>query len=128
MAVDFRITKIDTQVKCTGAFPEKPKNDRYVRVYFEVESYPELKENEDFSISEHDFVAFDKEGVRINNPQGNGYTCLSESDMLPISIGPAEKVIGSIVLDLPKGAAVIVLTNLLTSNGWEWSLTSSDEV
>lgn len=123
MAVDFRITGITLDPECTAKYWDKPKNDQYVKIDLEVESYPELKEHGDFSLVNHDFTVFDSEGMRVNDPQGNGYTCLDTSDQLPVQIGPDEKVKGSIVLDVPKGVTALVYSNFLTDGGWEWAMT-----
>lgn len=122
MAADFRVTKITVDPKCSASWREKPKNDQYVKIDFEVETYPELIQSGDFTLTSHDFTVFDAEGKRVNDPQGHGYSCLDESDQLPSLIGPAEKVQGSIVLDVPKSATAFVYTTFLVTGGWEWTL------
>ncbi len=128
MSVDFRIAEIEFGIECTTSFAGKSENGQFVGLVIEVESYPELEEVGTFSISEHDFKAFDKDGKRINDPQGQGYTCLTDGERLPSEIGPAEKVTGKVVLDLPENAAVVVFSSWLTEGAWEWPLHLNDDV
>lgn len=124
--VDFRIVEIIESPKCTSGIADKPKNGRFVQLQFEVITYPELKDSGDFWITGNDFTAFTADGTRINDPEGNGFYCLSEADALPGIIGPGQKVNGGIVLDLPESATVVQYTEAGNPPGWEWPLNPGD--
>lgn len=122
--VDFAVTQIDVDLTCTSNYSEAPSNGHYVGLRLEIRSHPQLADEglPEFWMTEHDFTAWDHDGKRVNDPVGNGYSCLSDSDALPSRIGPDETVTGWIVLDLPDPSGVIGYSwiGVDSGAGWEW--------
>lgn len=121
----FRVTNIDTDFKCTSEYFEKATNGRFLALTLEVETTPELAQEEymsDVWINPHEFSVFDEDGSRENDSVGSAYSCAASRDMLPDMIGPGEKASGLIVLDtaVESGAVVFEGTTFGGSSGWEW--------
>lgn len=118
----FVVTDIVVDLECTSGFDSLPTNGHYVGVHLNVESTPELAEEDypSLSFSEWAWEAFDDSGKRVNDPMGSAWTCLDGVDSLPSDIGPAESVSGWIVLDLPTTTGSVVFT-MGAPTGWEWA-------
>ncbi len=123
--VDFAVTDILVNFECTAEWAEAPANGHYVGLKFEVTTTPELTDEvmPEFWMSSHDFSVWDTDGKRVNDAVGNAYSCLSDADAVPDSIGPDESVDGWIVLDVPhtSGAIGYSWVGLDGRGGWEWS-------
>ncbi len=122
--VEFVVTDIVVDFACTSDWAEAPANGHYVGLELEITTTPELADepSPEFWMSNHDFSAWSTEGKRVNDPVGNAYSCLSDSDSIPDRIGPDEAVGGWIVLDLPHDAGAIGYSWIgLNGGGWEWA-------
>lgn len=120
--VSFTVDAIERDPECSSAYSEKPANGHYLAITVTAQTFPELAEYESGSISfsEWNWEAYSAESVRLNDPVGNGYTCLSTGEMLPADIGPGQKVTGKIMLDVADlhGTVAFVAYGYI---GWEWS-------
>jgi len=121
-AAQFAVTDIVVDLDCTTGYEDAPQNGHFVGIHLNVETTPELAQDDigTLSFSEWGWLAFDAEGKRVNDPIGNAWSCLADSDQLPIDIGPGQSVSGWIVLDLPTTTGSVVLT-MGAANGWEWT-------
>jgi hypothetical protein len=124
--VEFVLTDIEVDFTCTSDWAEEPQNGTFVALTFEVETFPELGNDEwfgSFSMSSYDFTVFSPDGTRENDSDGNSFMCLDEGDELPYDMGPGEKASGKIVLDTAHPSGVIVYSTYSTGGeaGWEWS-------
>lgn len=123
--VDFVVNDIVIDFQCTSEWAEAPANDHYVGLNIEIRTTPELTDevSPTFWMDNYDFSAWSADGKRVNDVVGNAYSCLSDADSIPGSIGPDETVNGWIVLDLPEDATTVGYSWIgLDSGGWEWSL------
>src|SRR5690625_1576135 len=124
--IEFAVKDIVVDYQCTSGYVEAPVNDHYIGLNFEITTTPELidEPSPEFWMSAHDFSAWTTDGKRVNDPTGNAYSCLSDAESIPSSIGPNETVDGWIVLDLPADAAAVGYSWIGVSGGggWEWSL------
>lgn len=78
-----------------------------------------------FDLSPHRFKFVAANGTTYNGnlTSGPSYGCLAESEILPINgVGPAEKVTGKIVLDIPDVTGILMFQpDGAGMGGWEWS-------
>jgi hypothetical protein len=87
-----------------------------------VETTPELADQSYpwVSFSQYDWQAFDVDGKRLNDPNGNAWSCLDDASQLPGQIGPGQSVSGWIVLDVAATNGLVVLAMSGAPAGWEW--------
>ena len=119
----FAVTDIVLDVECTSGFADAPVNGHYLGIHLNVETTPELAED-DFpwvSFTQWDWQAYDAEGKRLNDPVGNAWSCLDSGQQLPSQIGPGQSVSGWIVLDVAATNGAVVLTMGGSPVGWEWA-------
>ncbi|WP_437584270.1 hypothetical protein ACSAGD_03065 [Paramicrobacterium sp. CJ85] len=118
--ITFTVDAIDVDPSCTSTYPESPINGHYVAITISAESTALLDPDYYFSFNEWAWEAYNPTGTRINDPVGNGWSCMNESDLLPVDIGPSQKVHGLVVLDVtdPHGVLAFVPEPGLS---WEWS-------
>ncbi|GAA1468892.1 hypothetical protein GCM10017607_19930 [Microbacterium thalassium] len=121
-AAQFAVTDIVVDVDCTDEYADAPKNGHFVGIHLNVETTPELAQDElpTVSFSEWAWQAFDADDKRVNDPVGNAFWCMDAGDQLPSDIGPGQSASGWIVLDLPTDHGAVVLT-MGAANGWEWA-------
>lgn len=118
----FAVTDITMDVECTSGFQRAPKNGHYLGIHLNVETTPELAQDPfpSLSFTPFDWQAYDADGKRLNDPQGNAYSCMDQGQLLPSQIGPGQSVSGWIVLDVASPTGAVVLT-MGGPTGWEWS-------
>ena len=119
----FAVTDIVLDVECTSGFADAPANGHYLGIHLNVETTPELAED-DFpwvSFTQYDWQAYDAEGKRLNDPVDNAWSCLDSGQQLPSQIGPGQSVSGWIVLDVAAPNGAVVLTMGGSPVGWEWA-------
>ncbi len=119
----FAVTDLVLDPTCDSGFPETPANGHYLGIHLNVESTPELAEEEFpwVSFTQYDWQAYDADGKRLNDPVGNAWTCLDSSQQLPAQIGPGQSVSGWIVLDVASPTGAVVLAMGGSPVGWEWA-------
>lgn len=127
LLIAFTVSEVETDFDCTADFAEKPENDKFVGLKFEVTTDASLAQETEssFWLSSVDFSAWDEDGKRVNDPVGSSYACVSESEMLPSPMGPGEVAEGWIVLDVPENAtaAGFGIQTAEGLSGWEWDIT-----
>ena len=124
--VEFVITKIDTKPKCDGPYPEKSQNGTLIALKMDVQTYKEMNSEEgisSFDAGSYGWKYISPEGTTFNGELGGigAFSCMKESKTLPGNIGPAEKVTGWIVLDVPKADGTLIL-DPNWNGGWEWEI------
>lgn len=130
--VNFTINSITVDAPCTGPYPQPAENGHFTVLDVTVETTPELGTAEGstgtFDINAHMFKFVGASGTTFNGSLAGAatYGCLPDEQMINTSgsgIGPAEKVTGKVVLDLPETTGVLVFKSYLTSGsgGWEWT-------
>ena len=118
----FAVTDLVLDPTCDSGFSETPANGHYLGIHLNVESTPELAEEEFpwVSFTQYGWQAYDADGKRLNDPVGNAWTCLDSSQQLPAQIGPGQSVSGWIVLDVASPTGAVVLAMGESPVGWEW--------
>lgn len=119
----FAVTDIVVDPECTSGFADTPENGYYLGVHLNVETTPELADDDVpwISFTQYDWQAYDADGKRLNDPVGNAWSCLDSGEMLPSQIGPGQSVSGWIVLDVAAPDGIVVLAMGGSPTGWEWS-------
>ncbi|NWL35120.1 hypothetical protein [Paenarthrobacter nitroguajacolicus] len=102
-------------VQCTQPYSRPADNGRLITVALTVETTPDLADdtNPNFRITSHDFKFIAASGTTFNGNLGSvaTYSCIDDALTFPSGgMGPAEKVAGSVVLDLPPGPGTLVYT------------------
>lgn len=119
---EFKITSIETDVKCTEEFAQPSENGHFIAITMEVQTTPKLAE-QSFSNAVYftpvDFKVIGPDGSRENDSLGNSFSCLPDAELLPGEIGPSETATGKIVLDSAYTEGVLVF-NPMFDTGWEW--------
>ncbi|WP_396667364.1 hypothetical protein [Microbacterium sp. R86528] len=119
----FAATDIVLDIECDQDWSESPQNGHFLGIHFNVETTPELADSDYpwVAMSAYDFLVFDSDGKRLNDPVGTSWACLDESSQLPSQIGPGQSVSGWIVLDVTDEEGAAVLTMGGSPTGWEWA-------
>jgi hypothetical protein len=122
--IAFNVTDIEVDPKCPAPYATKPENGHFVALTMEAKTGAEP----DFSKDLYNGVSFHpgswkmiaSNGTTVNEiSTGAAFGCFEEQDMMPSQIGPAEKVSGKIVFDVPDTAGTLVYS-LYEQTGWEW--------
>lgn len=122
----FTINSITVDPPCTGPYPQPAEKGHFVILDASIETKPELSESSyaQFDLSPHGWQFVGANGTTYNGSltSGASYGCLAESEVLPINgVGPAEKVTGKIVLDVPETTGTLVFKPTGGAGGWEWA-------
>lgn len=115
----FVITGFQIDPACQD-YSQPPKNGHYLEIQMNVETAPELAKSTQptVSFSEYFWQAYDSANKRLNDPVGNGYSCLDSSKLLPSQIGPGQSISGSVLLDVADTTGTVAL--VMGQTGWEW--------
>lgn len=129
--VNFSINSITPLAECTGPYPSPVENGHFVVLDVSVETLPELGTTESgpqtFDINSTMFKFVGTNGTTFNGNLGSmaAYSCLPDTETIGSNgagIGPAEKVTGKLVLDVPEATGTLVYKSYLTrgNGGWEY--------
>lgn len=75
----FVVTDIVLDPVCDSEWSDPAQNGHYLALHFNVETTPELAAEavSEIWISSYDFRVFDTEGKRLNDAQGNAWSCMT---------------------------------------------------
>lgn len=128
--MSFVVKSISVDAACTSPYAETPKNGHFVAINIDVETTPELAKDI------NQFVWFGAQSWKLiagNGTTYNGamdsspaYGCLNDAERLPSNIGPAEKVTGTLILDVPVTSGTLILEGTGGVGGWEWAFPTKD--
>lgn len=118
----FSVTQIELDPVCSSQYAQSPKNGHFVAVHMNIETTADLARATVPVVSFNQFgwEAYDPEGKRLNDPVGNGFSCMDSADLLPSEIGPGQSVSGLIILDVASPIGSLAY-NLGGASGWEWN-------
>lgn len=113
----FRVTGLSVDSGCTASDPEKAENGHFLRLDIEGEVSPAMVDG--FFFGPWKVIA--ENGTTFNGDVETfaAFICLKDSEVLPSTVGPGERVTGSIVLDVPTSSGFVILLNDGLT-GWEW--------
>ncbi|CAI3794014.1 hypothetical protein NKCBBBOE_00952 [Pseudarthrobacter sp. MM222] len=124
LTTSFVLTKMTIDAPCTAPYAQPSENGHFVALTFDVETTADLAKDI------NQFVWFGGQSWKLIADTGttyNGsldtspaYGCLNDEERIPSEIGPAEKVTGTIVLDVPAASGTLVFEPA-GSGGWEWT-------
>lgn len=130
-AATFVINAIALDAPCTGPYvdPKGPENGHIMVLDITIETTPELGKDEytptTFDMNPNWFKFVGANGTTFNGNLASPvtYGCLPDEQVLAVGgVGPAEKVTGKLVLDVPETTGVLVFKpGFLQSGGWEWT-------
>lgn len=120
--VTFSVTAIEVDPECTNEWAEPSEYGHFVKIDLEGETTSELADIGGglwWGSVAWDVIA--ENGTTMNGSPATSaaWSCLPDSDTLPQEIGPAERVSGSIVLDVPTPSGIVILTDNPDA-AWEW--------
>ncbi|WP_207453517.1 hypothetical protein [Desertivibrio insolitus] len=118
----FSLTEIVVDPVCTAADAGLPANGHFVALRVDVETFPELGSDDVPLISFDPFFwqAYDDAGEPALEVIGHGALCMDESELLPLAIGPSERLTGLVVLDVAAESGSVVYNPFSSGGGWEW--------
>lgn len=120
----FRVTNIEAEASCSTEHAEEPRNGHFVRFDIEGETSANLHDavGGDLFLGADSWKVIAENGTTFNGDVASlpAWTCLEDVDMLPVKIGPAERVAGSVVLDVPTSTGIAIL-DPFGGGGWEWT-------
>lgn len=117
----FRITEIAWDPTCDSGIADPPKNGKYLGLHIEVETSDMFDTTYgEFTISSYEVAAF-RGDTRVNDTQGNAWTCLSEASTLPY-LGVGQHGTGWVVVDAPEDITSFQVVLPGMPAGWEWTL------
>lgn len=125
--VVFTINSITVDAPCTTDYAQPAEQGHFVVLDASIESTPELADSSfaRFDLSPHSWQFVGANGTTFNGSLASGasYSCMTDNEILPINgVGPAEKVTGKIVLDVPAPTGTLIFKPLGGSvGGWEWA-------
>lgn len=113
-------------VTCTEPYSQGPVNGNLFTVDMTIETTPELAQSSfpKFDISTHDFKFIGENGTTFTGNLGTvaTYSCIADSLEFPSAgMGPAEKLTGKVVLDLPAAHGILVMNTSYTGPGFEYT-------
>lgn len=116
----FVVTGITVDAPCTSEYASAPENGHFVKLDIQGETFPEFSSG-DMLLNEGVFKVIAENGTTFNGYVGSAaaYGCLNDEERFPSSFGPAERISGSLILDVPTPTGVIVADNF-GLGGWEW--------
>jgi hypothetical protein len=114
-----------TPVTCTEPYAQPLTNGNAFTVDITLQTTKELAKtsNKEFYISAaNSFKFIAANGTTFNGDLGTigTYSCIPEDQELPSSTGPAEKVRGKVVLDLPAKHGILVMDPSFSGDGFEY--------
>ncbi|WOQ70787.1 hypothetical protein RYJ27_06280 [Microbacterium limosum] len=120
----FVVTAITVDPECTGEYAEPAENGHLIR--FDVEGETTAVYDGEIMLNEALWKAIAENGTTFNGSLSTmaAYSCLPDNEMLPVNLGPGERVRGSLIFDVPTPTGVLVL-DPWGSGGWEWTYPSS---
>lgn len=129
---NFTVNSTAPLETCTGPYPMPLENGHFVVLDMSVETLPELGTTEygsqTFDINGAMFVQIcgcQRHHVYRKPGTMGAHSCLPDTETIGTNgggIGPAEKVTGKVVLDVPEPTGTLVYRSYLTSGngGWEY--------
>jgi len=122
--MSFVVKSISVDSACTSPYAQAPQNGHFIAVAVDVETTPDLAKDINkfvwFGAQSWKLIADNGTTYNGSLDSGPAYGCLNDSERLPSNIGPAEKVTGTLVLDVPVTSGTLVLENTGGGGGWEW--------
>jgi len=103
-----------TPITCTEPYSRAAENGQIIAVTITAETTPELAQssNPNFHLSSYDFKFIADNGTTFTGNLGTAstYSCIPDAEEFPSAgMGPAEKLTGKMVLDLPAAHGVLVM-------------------
>lgn len=125
--VNFTFNSITVDAPCTGSYPSPAENGHLTVVDVTAETTEELGlaklSSSHFDVSPAGFTFIGANGTTFNGSLGTmgSFSCLADAEEFPMNgMGPAEKVRGKVVLDLPEKTGTLVFKDLYGQAGWEY--------
>lgn len=120
--VDFVVTSIVVDPVCTGETATPPENGHFVVVNMEVSTAPELANDKNPIFMTDSFDVIAANGTNMNGfPRTTAsFNCLPMGEVITSNMGPGEKAIGSVVLDVPTPSGTLILDDFADNENWEF--------
>lgn len=126
--VEFAITKITVDGKCTQPYSQKSQNGHMIFVDMSISTSPTMDRNLASAVlNPYNFSIIGPDGVTESGASldsSSTYSCLASSKQIPSTLSPGQKYVGAFVLDSRSTSGSLVLSPQGGfgdgSNGWEW--------
>lgn len=120
-ALNFTVTDIELDPVCTSPQAVPSESGHLMAISLEAATAPEPVFSQVLGYADFSsWKVIAANGTTVNAVTNNATSwCLAPEDRLPSNIGPAEKVTGKIILDVPDPTGTLVLAQG-TNASWEW--------
>lgn len=125
-SVEFVVDEIAVDGECTSASAVAPERGHMLVVSMTMSTSPELVDvtlTPTVDVSRLDFRIVGPDGlVEADNGTMAAYSCVAESDAMPMEVGPGQNVAGKIAFDTAHTSGVLVYRPwwVEPAGGWEW--------
>lgn len=116
----FVVTALTVNPQCTGEYVQPSENGVFVRMDLQGETTPEYEAG-NLLLDPAVMKIIAENGTTFNGllSTAGAYSCLADAERLNTNFGPAERVVGSLIFDVPTATGIIVNDNF-GAGGWEW--------
>ncbi|MGH8822961.1 MAG: hypothetical protein ACRDVN_00585 [Jiangellaceae bacterium] len=125
-SVQFVVDEMAVDGECTSASAVAPERGHMLVVSMTMSTSPELVDvtlTPTIDVSRLDFRIVGSDGVvEADNGTMAAFSCLAESDAMPMEVGPGQNVTGKIAFDTAHTSGVLVYRPwwVEPAGGWEW--------
>lgn len=119
-AADAYVTGITVDPTCTGASAQASENGHFVKVDLDITTFAGL--NRPMMPNAANWKVIAADGTTFNGDVGtvSARLCLNDAEQVPDQVGPGEKVLGSVILDVPTTTGVLIYQDNPEAS-WEWA-------
>lgn len=122
--MSFVVSKISVDAACTSPYAKPAENGHFLTLKISVETTAALAQDINqfvwFGGQSWKFIASNGTTYNGSLDTSAAYMCIQDAERLPAKIGPAEKVTGTLVLDVPATSGTLVFDSA-SGGGWEWT-------
>lgn len=124
--ITFTVHSIEVDPECTGEWAEEPENGTFVVFDMEIESDAAAADHylePDLLANPHMYRVVDQDGTTRSESLGTNaaFSCLPDSEQVPMTLGPGERGTGKMVLDVPVESGTLIMGfDVGEGLQWEW--------
>ncbi len=124
--VEFQVTGIEVGGTCTADYVEPSENGQFLFVSLSMSTateWPSDMQGVSLDFNPNEWSVIGADGLTENElATVSTYGCLAEGDLVPVTVGPGENVVGTVALDTANPSGVLVFKPWWGGgSGWEWT-------
>jgi hypothetical protein len=125
-SVEFVVDEVAVDGTCTSGSAMEPERGHMLVASMTMTTSPDLVDvtlTPTIDVSRLDFRIVGPDGaLEADNGTMAAYSCLAESDAMPLEVGPGQTVVGKIAFDTAHTSGILVYRPwwAAPAGGWEW--------